>query len=356
MSTTAIIKRHFIITLLFVFAGLISFIRPSQGADTRIITDLDGEKIVIPDDPKRIVCLWHPAYDKIIMMSSPSRIAMIPNDATQWASKFFPELKGIPRSNSGQLPDLERMLKLNPDLVIYQKGHINISKVVDAGIPAICPYTNNVVPTSIEEYMAEFKRELIFLSEVLGPDAKVRAEKYCKYLDSINARVMTITSRIPEANKPRVYYGKMSDVFSTQGSNTIMRWYTELSGGIYLPKELDTYFATVNMEKIMSWDPDIILLGMNRFSSSGNTDEKLKNLRAYTSGKVYNIPVGMFYWDMTSCETALLPLYLGKKFHPDLFKDWDIIKEMKAFYSEIYRINVTDEDAERVLKAMPPLN
>jgi iron complex transport system substrate-binding protein len=356
MSATSVITKRFTIALLFIFVALICFIRLAQASGTRTITGLDGEKIVIPDYPKRIICLWHPAYDKIIMMSSPSRITMIPSDATQWASKFFPELKDIPRSNSGQLPDLERMLKLNPDLVIYQKGHINISKVVDAGIPAICPYTNNVVPASIEEYMTEFKREILFLSDVLGPDTKVRAEKYCKYLDSINARVLAITSRIPESAKPKVYYGKMTDVFSTQGSSTIMRWYTELSGGIYLPKELNSYFATVNMEKIMSWDPDVILLGMNSFSASGNTDEKLKNLRAYTSGKVFNIPVGMFYWDMTSCETALLPLYLGKKFHPGLFKDWDIIKEMKTFYSEIYRITITDEDAERILKAMPPLN
>jgi iron complex transport system substrate-binding protein len=63
----------------------------------------------------------------------------------------------------------------------------------------------------------------------------------------------------------------------------------------------------------------------------------------------------MFYWDMTSCETALLPLYLGKKFHPELFKGWDIIKEMKRFYSEIYKIDMTDSDAERILKGMPPL-
>jgi iron complex transport system substrate-binding protein len=354
MSTSTLIKRSNIITL-FIVAALVIFIGTSSAADSRTITGLDGEKIVIPDYPKRIVCLWHPAYDKIIMMSNASRIAMIPNDATPWASKFFPELKTIPRSTTSQIPDLERMLKLNADLVVYPKGHINVGKVADAGIPVICPFTDNVVPTSIEEYMTEFKRELIFLSEVLGPEAKLRAEKYCKYFDSINSRVLAITSSIPEADKPKIYYGKFSDVFSTQGNNTIMRWYTELAGGIYMPKELQRYFATVSMEKVMAWDPDIILLGMNGSSNSEKTDQKLQTLRAYASKKVYNIPVGMFYWDMTSCETALLPLYLGKKFHPELFKDWDIIKEMKKFYSEIYKITVTDDDAERILKAMPPL-
>ena len=48
---------------------------------------------------------------------------------------------------------------------------------------------------------------------------------------------------------------------------------------------------------------------------------------------------------MTSCETALLPLFLAKKFHPDLFKEWDIIREMRKFYAEIYGIDLADGDA-----------
>jgi iron complex transport system substrate-binding protein len=50
-----------------------------------------------------------------------------------------------------------------------------------------------------------------------------------------------------------------------------------------------------------------------------------------------------------------LPLFLGKKFHPILFKNWDIIQEMKKFYSDIYIINLTDKDAERILNGMPPV-
>ena len=296
-----------------------------------------------------------PAYDKIIMMSSGSRIALMPGEATPWALKFFPELKGLPRNTSGSAPDLERLLKLNIDLVIYPKGHVNISKIEGAGIPAICPFNNDFIPASIEEYMAEFKRQILFFGDVLGPDAKLRAQEYCRHVDEINSRVLAITSGIPASNKPKVYYGKIMDVFSTQGNNTVMRWYTELAGGIYLPKDLRKYYAEVNMEQVMAWDPDIILLGMYGSYDAEKAAEKLGSLRAYKSGKVYNIPAGMFYWDMTSCETALLPLYLGKKFHPELFRDWDIIKEMKKFYSEIYKITVTDDDAERILKALPPL-
>jgi iron complex transport system substrate-binding protein len=147
----------------------------------------------------------------------------------------------------------------------------------------------------------------------------------------------------------------MADLYSTQGANTIMRWYTELAGGVYLPKKLEKYFAVVNMEKIVAWDPDIILLGMNGSFDSIETNTAFKGLRASKSGRVYKVPAGIFYWDMTSCETALLPLFLAKKFHPDLFKEWDIIREMREFYAEIYGIDLANRDAERILDGMPPL-
>lgn len=280
---------------------------------------------------------------------------MLPREASPWALKFFPELKGIPNDASGSAPDLERLLKLNTDLVIYPRGRVNVAKIEGSGIPAVCPFNNDFVPKSIDEYMAEFKRQILFFGEILGPDATARAQKYCRYVEEINAKILAITSKMPQNKKPKVYYGKIMDVFSTQGNNTVMRWYTELAGGIYLPKDLQKYYAEVNMEQVMAWDPDIILLGMYGSFNAEKAGQKLKNLLACKSGKVYNIPAGMFFWDMTSCETALLPLFLGKKFHPDLFKDWDIIKEMKTFYSEIYRINISDEDAEKILKALPPL-
>jgi iron complex transport system substrate-binding protein len=347
-------KKRRLISLIFIVAVLMHFSHTVY-ADTRTITGLDGEKIELTDNPKRIACLYNPAYDKIVMLSNGSRIALMPGKATPWALKYFPELKDIPKSSSGQMPDLERLLKLNVDLVVYPKGRIKVTKVAEAGIPVVCPFNDNVLPASIDEYMAEFKRQILFFGDLLGPDAAVRAQKYCKYVDAINTKVLTITSKIPESKKPEVYYGKVMDVFSTQGHNTVMRWYTELAGGRYLPKDLPKYYAEVNMEQIIAWDPDIILLGMYGSFDAGKNDEKLKSLKAYASGKVYNIPAGMFYWDMTSCETALLPLYLGKKFHPELFKDWDIIKEMKYFYSEIYKVAVTDADAERILNAMTPL-
>lgn len=343
--------------LIILFLMFLSIIKPAVGSAgaTRTITGPDGVKVEIPSTPKRIACLYRPAYDKIVMLSKGSRIALMPEKASPWAYKFYPELKGIPAATFNTIPDVERLLRLRVDLVIYPKGHVNISKVSEAGIAIVCPFNDRLVPSTMAEYTAEFKKQIMFFREILGPDARLRAEKYCRYLDGITARISAITSKIPETKKPRVYYGKMEDLTSTQGNNTIMRWYTELAGGIYLPKQLQKYFAQVSMEKIVAWDPDIILLGMAGSFDSASDSPGLSGLRASKSGKIYRVPAGVFYWDMTSCETALLPLFLGKKFHPALFKDWDILQEMRRFYSQIYGINLTKGDAERILNGLRPL-
>jgi iron complex transport system substrate-binding protein len=78
-------------------------------------------------------------------------------------------------------------------------------------------------------------------------------------------------------------------------------------------------------------------------------------LKAVKNGKVFRVPMGIYAWDHASGEGVLLMIYMAKLFHPDSFKDWNMIKEMKAFYSEVYGKTVTDQDAERILKHLPPL-
>lgn len=327
----------------------------NQQGPLRMVTTLDGSQALIPSYPQRIACFYNPAYDKIVMLSKGSRIALMPADVTPWALRFYPELAGIPVNTAEGIPDVERLLKLDVDLVFYPKGRCSMEKVTQAGIAALCPFNDKYVPSTMDEYTAEFKRQIKFFSEVLGSETREKAGRYCSYLEDITKRIGRITSKIPRSRRPRVYYGKMNDLCSTQGNNTIMRWYTELAGGIYIPKSLDKYFATVNMEQVFSWDPDIVLLGMYGSFKPAPDTMGLDKLRAYREGKVFRVPAGVFCWDMTSCETALLPLFLGKKFHPALFKGWDIVKEMKKFYFEIYGVKITADEAERIFAGLPPL-
>ena len=105
------------------------------------------------------------------MLSKGSRIALMPEKATPWAYRFYPELKNIPTAPFSALPDAERLLRLKIDLVFYPKGHVNIDKVVQAGIAAVCPFNDRFVPSTMAEYTAEFRKQVLFFGDILGPDA-----------------------------------------------------------------------------------------------------------------------------------------------------------------------------------------
>jgi len=48
--------------------------------------------------------------------------------------------------------------------------------------------------------------------------------------------------------------------------------------------------------------------------------------------------------------------FVAKTIHPELFQDLDMIKEIKKYYSKFYRYDLTDEEANRILKHLPPAN
>lgn len=62
----------------------------------------------------------------------------------------------------------------------------------------------------MEQFMDNFKRQVRFFGELLGPEAKVRADKYCRYFDAKIQAILAITSKIGTEDRPTVYYGGRS--------------------------------------------------------------------------------------------------------------------------------------------------
>jgi iron complex transport system substrate-binding protein len=322
----------------------------------KLITDLDDKQIEVPSDPQRIASMHGPTYDRILMLGKASCIALMPMKPSPWALKLFPEVKDIPSVTSYSELDVEQLLKYKVDLVFYSMFHSHSVKLEAAGIKAACPFSEKKMPATMTEFIENYKRQIRFYGEVLGPDAKIRAQRYCDYFDKTLKRLLSVTAKIPENKKPGVYYGGLNgNLYDTQGKNTIMNWCVEAAGGIFLTRGLKTHYGKVNTEQLIAWNPDFILIGMKGSLDFVAKNPVLTEIKAVKNKKCYMIPVGTFWWDLASGETVLLPLFLAKKLHPDLFKNWDLIHEMKTFYADIYNKKISDEDAERILNALPPI-
>jgi iron complex transport system substrate-binding protein len=321
--------------------------------DYRTITDMCDNKVEVPANPQRIACMHCVSAEKIMTLGKGSSISLMPEQSS-WAYKLYPEIKNA-KSNKDITPDQMKDMKI--DFVLYTPGMTKEDKYSAVGLKTVCAFSAEKRPMNLDQFMENFEREVTLFGDLLGPDAKARADKYNKYFDKKVKQILSITSKIDKKDRPTVYYGGLhNDPLGSQGMGSVMHWNTDVSGGNYLPQELTDNHAKATMAQIVSWNPDIILIsGLCDSMGFVKKSPQWESLKAVKNGKIYRIPMGIYAWDHASSEGMLLMIFMAKLFHPQAFKEWDMIREMKTFYSELYKKNITDRDAERILQHLPPL-
>jgi iron complex transport system substrate-binding protein len=357
-----IILRLFLLSLLicgtvsigFCFADQIG----NQSEKTISVTDLAGKTVELPADVKHVACISGPSYEKAFLTGGSDKIAMITPFVLgmPWAVKIIPNIKNLAVQTTEQDPNIEELMKANIDLVFFWDYEKPIQKMNEAGIPVLT--TTQIVnvankPDSEEKFVQGFKKEINLFGEVFGSEGQKKAEEYDKYFDKKVKKIRTVTSKIPDNEKPNIYYAGGAKGLTTQGKNTYTNWWVEMAGGNFVSKDIAQQKADVNVEQIATWNPDIIMMGRINSTDMILNDQKWQDIKAVKDGKVYLCPEGVFYWDYSS-EGILLLEYLAKTFHPDLFKDLDMVAEIKEFYTKFYNYNLTDEDANNILIHLPP--
>jgi len=348
-------KKPSLLLLFIFFLNVVA--SPVLAADFKIVTDMDDRNIEVPVNPKKIVCLHGVSAEKVMILGKGSSMTLMATKPSPWAYKLYPEMKRV-QIVPGQLSgDLEQMIKQKVDLVLYSPLPLETQKYNAAGIKTACGFSARKRPRTLADFIDNYKRQVLFFGELLGPEAKPRAERYCRYFDKKMRMVRARTSKIAQKDRPTVYYGgRAGNPLFSQGNASVMHWDTEMAGGNYLPRAIDDNFLELHDEQLLVWNPDVIFIsGWGSALENFRKNPKWTSLKAVRNGKVYVIPNGVFAWEYASGETIPFIIYMAKILHPDLFRDLDMKTELKTFYSEVYGKTVSDRDAERILLNLPPL-
>ena len=328
----------------------------AAAAPVKTVKDRNGRTVQVPVDPKRIACFFGPSYEKVFLLGSADRVAAMSLKQSPWAHKLNPNLKKVVVMPSYTDPDVERLLHLGIDLVFYWQWPQQTRRMATAGIPVVCPYDGVTIPRNSEEFMRAYQEEIRFYGLVLGKKAQKVAESYCSYYDEKMRSIVSITSKIPENRKPPVYYITGRNVFATQGGAGTSRWLLEMAGARMVSRDLNRNFLDVTMEQVIAWDPEVILVGGLTTPDAIRNDPRWKGIRAVRENRVYTCPEGVFIWGHGSSEGHLFVLWLAKILHPDKFRSFDLIRETRAYFSRFYQYPLTEEEARRILKRLPPEN
>jgi len=322
----------------------------------RRITDRSGRTIWIPGEPKRVACLFGPSYEKLLALGAADRVVMVPNVALPWCHVINPGLKTVPVLGNYSSPEVEALLRLKADLVIYHPFAKQLQYLTAAGLPVAVAYDGSRRMHTLKDFIRDWYDQILFYGELLGGQAPERAKAYCAWADQRLQRVISVTSKIPEAGRPRVFWfcGRVNGPAGTQTRYATADWLVTAAGGTMLTHDDPAYFICVSAEEMVLWDPDIILVSTLASIDSVVNHPLWKHLRAVRNGKVFMSPQGQFHWSHFSTESFLCVLFLAQKFHPDLFSDLDLVGELKAYYHQFYHYDLTTDQAQRILAHLPP--
>ena len=245
----------------------------------------------------------------------------------------------------GRIPNLEAILKLNPDLVILSETARKFEKLKETfasfKIPVL--YLN---PVTFKDYIASLKT----LGEIF--DKKERVDELIKYIEESLELSKKLQEYIEKngLKKVKVYLASDINGLSTECDASPNSEGINLAGAINVHKCDDFRKVNVSFEQILTYDPDIILVSEPKFYTQIYDSKMWSVLRAVKEKRVYQIP------NSPQSFVARPPTFmwfLGLRWLIDIcYKEafeLDMIEESKKFYKLFFDINLSTSDIEKII-------
>ncbi len=345
-----------VLTLLGTFAGCAGTNEKTGSVLT--VTDHAGNVVEVPREINRIVvCDIYPlvsvlsvffdSAEKIVGMAPPSMTAA----KNSLLSELYPEILNAKTDFiDGTTVNIEELMKLEPDVVFYGSTPQIGEQLKNAGIPGISVSAGKWDYDAIET----LNNWIGLLSEIF-PANKDRAEKVKTYSADVHRRVQDRVASLDRQESVFFLFQYNETTITTSGKHFFGQWWAESVGARNVGAELETDNSTaVTMEQIYAWNPEkIFITNFNPAKPADLINNTIGNydwsgVDAVRNGRVYKMPLGMYRSYTCGVDTPVTLLWMAKTVYPELFADIDITAETRAYYREVFGIELSDEQANRI--------
>ncbi len=295
--------RNKIIALLLGAAILVAACgnRHEQAAATDTVTDDYGRTVVVPAHPSRVVSL-SPAVTEIIFALGAGDLLVGRTDFCVYP----PEAEAIPSIGGISNLNIEKILSLNPDLVV--SGSMVGKKVTEQmdrmGTPMVCVIEKPRFD-ALYDNIAAIGRLVGREHEADSLNALMHERVNALVADTPNTDATTQSNN--NAITPKVYYvvgfGPAGNF--TAGGNTFINDIIRMAGGRNIAEGVEGW--SYSLEALVEADPDYIIV--RREDSAAFCSMKPYNtLSAVRSGRVIGIESGTFDLQVPRNIDAILHL------------------------------------------------
>ncbi|WP_288390108.1 ABC transporter substrate-binding protein [uncultured Acinetobacter sp.] len=260
---------------------------PSDQANTVQIdvTDRYGNRVQLQKPAQRIVCLFEASVDDLYMLGAGSALVGIPAKiysapdlyrAYSILDRRIAQKQIATPSNWEASTNIESVVALQPDLVVVNAGQTDVIKVLQKmQIPVYAVMSENLQQT---------RKELHDLGTLTG-----RSKRAQQLLQFIDAEIAAMNAKKHNTTQQKtVYYGWSGGrIFSTSGIDSMPNTVMTLAGARnVVTTSIDQ--PNVNPEKLLEWNPDVILLWNSRPEQIYERPE-LSTLSAVRQRQVYSL-------------------------------------------------------------------
>ncbi len=335
----------------------------AQEEATVTITDHADRTVTVPVNPDRVVILDIlplPSVLTVFLNSAETIIAMEPasmNAAKNGIlSELYPEILNVDTDiMGGDDVNVEALLALDPQIVYYNAGNSALGEKLDnAGLTSVA-----VSPTKWKyDCIVTYDQWISLLSQIY-PDVSADlsagvSEFSTRMYDLIQERTADLADE--ERKSVLFLFQYDENTMITSGSSFFGQWWCDASGSLNAASEVaaDNANAAITMEQVYAWDPDVIII--TNFTQTQPEDlyqnavgdDDWSTVSAVVNQQVYKMPLGTYRTYTPGVDTPMTLEWMASLLYPDLFPEFDLTADVKAYYNDLYGVQLTDEQIERM--------
>ena len=315
-----------------------------NAGNTRTITDGAGRQVNVPEKVESIVCVGVGALRYTCYVGAQDLVVGVedyevkPGMSRLYNYVNFDQFKDLPVIGTNGQPYTEEIINLAPD-VIVMSAYASVEAddlQAKTGTPVV------VVPGSDTTLDTGAYETIRIMGQLYGMES--RATELTNYLKGIQKDLDDRTKDIPDSEKPSVYVAGVSfkGAHGFEGTEAGYGPFALIHANNLADTTGKTGAFDIDLEQVLSWDPDIIFLDFNGMKlineDYAKNPDYYHSLTAVQEGKVYSQI--SFRSSASNLETALADAYYAAcVMYPEQFKDVDPVAKTGEIFEKLLGTN-----------------
>jgi iron complex transport system substrate-binding protein len=242
---------------------------PTEQIPVEYVLDDLGRLVAINGTPQRIISLAPSNTEILFALGLGDKVVGV----TDWCD-YPPEALEKEKVGSYDTPNIEKIVALNPDLVLVAYGTTMdvINNLVGLGLTVF-----GIKTTDLDDLLNDIRR----IGEITDKEADAQV-----LTSEMGVGIQAVTNQTAELEqRPRVFYIVWHDPLWTAGSGTFSHELIEKAGGVNMCQNM-TGYATISIEEVVARDPEIIIASEWSYDWAKNATE-LASTNASQTGRIY---------------------------------------------------------------------